>query len=77
MNDWGEKNNMIEMKSNSITFNTLCSNLNIGEIDYLQIDTEGFDSEIIKSIDFSKHKIHVLRYEKWPFDTECFFQISQ
>ena len=72
MNDWGDKKHMIEIKSDSITFNTLCNNLNITEIDYLQIDTEGFDSEIIKSIDFNKHKINVLRYEKWNFDTECF-----
>lgn len=73
MNDWGEKKHMIEMKcNNSITFNTLCSNFNIREIDYLQIDTEGFDSEIIKSIDFNKHKIQVLRYEKCDFGTECF-----
>lgn len=72
MNDWGEKKHMIEIKSNSITFDTLCDDLNITEIDYLQIDTEGFDTEIIKNIDFNKFKINVLRYEKWPFDTDCF-----
>jgi FkbM family methyltransferase len=72
MNDWGEKKHMIEIKSNSVTFDSLCQKYNIKDIDYLQIDTEGFDSEIIKSIDFNKFNIKTLRYEKWDFDTECF-----
>jgi FkbM family methyltransferase len=72
MNDWGEKENMIEIKTKSITFNTLCFNYNINEIDYLQIDTEGFDTEIIKMIDFDKINIKKLRYEKWGFDPSCF-----
>ena len=72
MNDWGEKENMIEIKTKSITFNTLCFTYNINEIDYLQIDTEGFDTEIIKMIDFDKINIKKLRYEKWGFDTSCF-----
>jgi len=72
MNDWGEKENMIEIKTKSITFNTMCSAYNINEIDYLQIDTEGFDTEIIKMIDFDKINIKKLRYEKWSFDPSCF-----
>ena len=72
MNDWGEKENMIEIKTKSITFNTMCSAYNINEIDYLQIDTEGFDTEIIKMIDFDKINIKKLRYEKWGFDPSCF-----
>jgi hypothetical protein len=38
----------------------------------LQIDTEGFDSEIIKMIDLSKYTIQQIRFEKWPFKQECF-----
>ena len=72
MNDWGEKKNMIEVKASSITFDTLCKQLDITNIDYLQIDTEGFDSEIIKSINFDNYKISILRYEKWNFDEDCF-----
>jgi FkbM family methyltransferase len=72
MNDWGNKEDMIEIKSSSITFDTLCKRFSITEIDYLQIDTEGFDSEIIKMIDLKKYKIRKIRYERWEFDTSCF-----
>jgi len=60
---------MVKITANSIRFDTLCSILNISEIDYLQIDTEGFDSEIIDMIDFNTYTIHQLRYEAWGFDT--------
>jgi FkbM family methyltransferase len=72
MNDWGEKNNMCSFKASTITFNTICNNLNITDIQYLQIDTEGFDSEIIKMIDLDKINIQQIRYEKWNFDNSCF-----
>jgi len=72
MNDWGDKSDMVKITANSIRFDTLCSMLNISEIDYLQIDTEGFDSEIIDMIDFNTYIIHQLRYEAWGFDTEAF-----
>lgn len=70
MNDWGQTLQSITTKS--IRFNTLCEIFNINKIDYLQIDTEGFDSEIIKMIDFTKYKIYKIRYEKWLFDKDCF-----
>ena len=72
MNDWGKKTDMVEIKSKTITFNTLCKLHDITHINYLQIDTEGYDSQIISSIDFSKIKIDILRYEKWPFNENCF-----
>lgn len=72
MNDWGNKTDMIKITSKSITFDKICSIHNISNIEYLQIDTEGFDSEIIKMIDLSKYKINKIRFEKWGFETECF-----
>jgi len=72
MNDWGEKNNMIKLKTKSITFDTICQKLNITDIEYLQIDTEGFDSEIIKMLDLNKYNIRNIRYEKWGFSTDRF-----
>jgi FkbM family methyltransferase len=72
MNDWGEKKDMITMNAKSITFNKICEINNITNIEYLQIDTEGFDSEIIKMIDFNKYKINQLRFEKWNFNNDCF-----
>lgn len=72
MNDWGNKNDMVKITTKSITFDKICNNHNITNIDYLQIDTEGFDTEIIKMIDLSKYKIYNIRFEKWGFKTECF-----
>jgi FkbM family methyltransferase len=72
MNDWGDKKNMIELKAESISFKALCNLYNITNIDYIQIDTEGYDSEIIKSIDFNSININMLRYEKWPFTQNAF-----
>jgi FkbM family methyltransferase len=72
MNDWGNKNNMAKITTKSITFDKICSNHGITNIDYLQIDIEGFDSEIIKMIDFSKYKINTIRFEKWPFKSVSF-----
>ena len=72
MNDWGEKKNMCSFKATTIKFDTICEQLNITDIEYLQMDTEGFDSEIIKMIDLDKYNIKNIRYEKWGFSTECF-----
>jgi len=72
MNDWGNKNDMVKITTKSITFDKICSIHDITNIDYLQIDTEGFDSEIIKMIDLSKYKINKIRFEKWAIKTECF-----
>ena len=72
MNDWGNKNDMVKIKTKSITFDKICNIHNITTINYLQIDTEGFDSEIIKMLDLSKYTINKLRFEKWGFKTECF-----
>lgn len=72
MNDWGEKDTMDKFVTKSITFDEICSQYDIQEIDFLQIDTEGFDSEIIKMIDFNKYNIKQIRFEKWGFDTSCF-----
>ena len=72
MNDWGNKNDMVKITANGITFDKICSIHDITNIDYLQIDTEGFDSEIIKMIDLTKYKIKKIRFEKWGFKTECF-----
>lgn len=41
MNDWGSHESLQNIQTKSITFDTLCSDFNITEIDYLQIDTEG------------------------------------
>jgi FkbM family methyltransferase len=70
MDDWGSDFNEIEVRS--MTFAGLCEKHGITEIGYLQIDTEGYDAEIIKSIDFSKIHIDVIKYEDWSFPVSCF-----
>ncbi len=72
MNDWGDKNDMVKMQAETITFDDICKQFNIHTIEYLQIDTEGFDSEIIQMIDLTKYKINTIRFEKWYFKPECF-----
>ena len=63
---------MYKIKAKTITFDTICKKFNITNIDYLQIDTEGFDSEIISMINLNKYNIKKIRYEKWGFDKERF-----
>jgi FkbM family methyltransferase len=70
MDDWGDNFQMIEVPS--MTFMQLCERYNITDIDFLQIDTEGYDAEIIKSIDFNQIHIRKIKYEKWAFDINCF-----
>lgn len=40
------------------------------------MDTEGFDSEIIRMINFDKYCIRAIRYEKWGFDSKEFTKFS-
>jgi FkbM family methyltransferase len=70
MDDWGDNFQIIEVPS--MTFMQLCKEYNITDIDFLQIDTEGYDAEIIKSIDFNQIHIRKIKYEKWAFDINCF-----
>ena len=72
MNDWGEKEDMVKINAKTITFDEICKLNNITKIEYLQIDTEGFDSEIIQMIDLTKYTIHAIRFEIWGFDTKDF-----
>jgi len=72
MNDWGDKKDMAKIKADTITWNDICDKYEIRKIEYLQIDTEGFDSEIIRMIDFDKYEIQCLRFEKWFFDSDCY-----
>jgi len=70
MDDWG--NDFEVLRAPSMTFNKLCEKYEINDIHFLQIDTEGYDAEIIKSIDFDKISIDIIKYEDWPFGENCF-----
>ncbi len=57
------ENYLITEKVKCITFDNLIRKYNVKNIDLLQIDAEGYDYEIIKSIDFSKIKPKMIFYE--------------
>ena len=46
-----------------MTFSELLSKHDLRRLDLLQIDTEGYDYEIIKTIDFGKVKPRIIHYE--------------
>jgi FkbM family methyltransferase len=52
------------------TFDTLCRNEGIGRIDVIQIDTEGYDHEVIKTIDLDRHRPSLLMYESLHLSPE-------
>lgn len=69
---------IIEEKVNCISLNNLMKEHEIKNIDLLQIDTEGYDSEIILNIDFSKVKPSIINFEYYIPNTmskETFNQI--
>jgi len=61
----------------SMTFNTLCEHNNITKIDYLNIDTEGAEYDIIKSIDYSRIQIGVITVENNYIDNKINKLLSQ
>lgn len=58
--DWGPMD--IEMVQ-CLTFDTLFNRHEVGRIDLLQIDVEGYDYEILKLLDIGKVKPRLIRYE--------------
>lgn len=48
-----------------LTFEGLCQKHRVGEIDVLVIDTEGYDHEILRSIDLAVHRPRLVVYEHY------------
>lgn len=57
------KSNMIEEIVKGITFEVLLNNYNINRVDFLQIDTEGYDYDILKLFPFDKFKPKLIHFE--------------
>jgi FkbM family methyltransferase len=53
-----------------MTFESLCRRHLVTDIDLLVIDTEGYDHEIVKSIDFSTRRPRLLVYEHYHLSAE-------
>lgn len=47
----------------STSFEALCAKHRVGVVDLVHIDTEGYDFEIVKLIDFDTHRPKILLYE--------------
>lgn len=56
--------NRITEKVHCITFNELVDRHKLQTIDFLQIDTEGYDYEIIRTIDFTRLTPRIINYER-------------
>jgi FkbM family methyltransferase len=57
------ENDICEEEVNILTFDDLVKKYSIEEIDFLFIDTEGHDYQIVKSIDFKKIIINQIKFE--------------
>ena len=63
-----ENEDIVEMKMEFITFQDMIKIFSIKSIDRLQIDVEGAEYEILKSIDFKNMKINSILFESKHFD---------
>ena len=63
-----EDSDIKEIKIEFITFDKLVEKYSIQSIDKLQIDVEGAEYEILKTIDFKKTKINQILFESKHFD---------
>lgn len=61
---------IVEEKVECITADTLVEKYGLERIDWLQIDTEGYDFEIIKMFNISKHKPAVIVFENLHLSQE-------
>jgi FkbM family methyltransferase len=52
-----------------LTFDSLCRKHGITQLDVVQIDTEGYDFEVIKLIDLPKLRPKLVMFERLHFDT--------
>lgn len=58
-----KENEIIEEKVKCITLSELIEQYSLTDVDILQIDTEGYDAQIILNIDFSSFKPAIIHFE--------------
>ena len=63
-----EEKDIVEIDIEFITFDNLVEKYSIESIDKLQIDVEGAEYEILKSIDYKKININSIQFESKHFD---------
>ncbi|MEW6330079.1 MAG: FkbM family methyltransferase [Pseudomonadota bacterium] len=70
--DRGSINNFLVPETvDCIPLATLLERNNVQELDVLQLDTEGYDANILKQLDFSRHRATIINMEwQWLTKTE-------
>ena len=57
------KENIIVQKVNTDTLQNICDKYNVTKIDFLKIDTEGYDIKVLESIDLDKVYVKMIKIE--------------
>jgi FkbM family methyltransferase len=61
---------LVETMVPSLTFDSLCRRHDVEAIDLLLTDTEGYDYEILRRIDFDRIRPKLIIYESWHLDED-------
>lgn len=61
---------VVESRVAALTFDTLLERHGAPPVDLIVIDAEGYDAEIIRSIDFERHNPKLVLYEHYHLDAE-------
>lgn len=56
---------LVRTKVPTLTFEALCRKHEIDRVDLIQVDTEGYDYEVIKLIDFDRYRPRLFGYEHY------------
>jgi FkbM family methyltransferase len=73
-----EEDDLEELKVEGIPFMDIIENHpEFQQVDYLQIDTEGYDAEIIKMIDFKKFEAKMIKFESINLKEEEFKKVEE
>lgn len=59
----GLEERIVTLEVPCMTFESLCGKFGLEQLDVIHIDAEGYDYEIIKSIDLQRHRPAILMYE--------------
>jgi FkbM family methyltransferase len=59
---------LASMRVPCLTFDTVCRKHGVRRVDVVQIDTEGYDYEVLKLIDYERYQPQLVMYEHLHFD---------
>jgi FkbM family methyltransferase len=61
---------LVSTEVTCLTFESLCRKHGLDEIDFLMVDTEGHDWEVLQGVDFEEHRPRLLVYEHQHLNEE-------